>query len=141
MHQDDPLSDVIEDQNVPDELTGGGETLSCKRARAGTIGARRVHELAELGRRYEQEHNLSPARQRQRQLVEMGRRYEEEHGLAKRKPRKRRGKKGQEVEDLLRMLLRVVKARHLATIANLLRALQPENTDAVVEPPAPVPPG
>src|SRR5439155_8194418 len=39
---------------------------------AGRKGARRVHELIERGRLYEQEHGLTRGRQRLRQLLEEG---------------------------------------------------------------------
>src|SRR5690348_11438892 len=50
-------------------------------ARAGREGARRVHQLIQAGRLYEQEHGLKRGRQRLRQLIELGKLYEQEHGL------------------------------------------------------------
>src|SRR5690348_2723919 len=47
-------------------------------AQAGRKGARRVHQLIEHGRLYEQEHGLKRGRQRLRQLIQLGKLYEQE---------------------------------------------------------------
>src|SRR6516164_7630243 len=55
---------------------------------AGRKGARRIHQLIEQGKLYEQEHGLKSGRQRLRQLIQEGKLYEQEHGLrGTRKPR------------------------------------------------------
>ena len=54
------------------------------RTEAGRKGAKRIHELIEAGRQYEQQHGLKSGRQRLRQLIELGKRYEEERGAGAR---------------------------------------------------------
>jgi hypothetical protein len=101
------------------------------RSAAGRAGAKRVQELARLGREYEREHSLKPGRQRRRQLIQLGRRYELEHGLAQPKPRKR--KRGDAWTEFLVALARVVKPVHRPAVEQLVAALrQPK----LVPPPA-----
>jgi hypothetical protein len=101
------------------------------RSAAGRLGAKRVQELARLGREYEREHDLKPGRQRRRQLIQLGRRYEAEHGLAAPKPRKR--KRGDAWTEFLVALARVVKPVHRPAVEQLVAALrQPK----LVPPPA-----
>lgn len=93
------------------------------RSAAGRLGGRRVHQLAALGRQYEQEHGLKAGRQRIKQLVQLGRRYEIEHGLRTVKPRRR--KKGDAWQEFLTALARVVKPAYRPAIEQLVR-LAPE---------------
>src|SRR5437016_5868172 len=58
-------------------------------ADAGRKGARRIHQLIQEGKLYEQEHGLKSGRQRLRQLIELGKLYEREHGLEPGLPKKR----------------------------------------------------
>ena len=92
------------------------------RSAAGRLGAKRVQELARLGREYEREHGLKAGRQRRRQLIQLGRRYEVEHGLASPKPRKR--KKGDAWAEFLAALARVVKPAHRPAVEQLAAALR-----------------
>ena len=91
------------------------------RAAAGRVGARRVHELIGLGKRYEQEHGLTAGRQRLKQLIALGRRYEQEHGLAAPKPRRRR--RGDAWTDFVTALSRVVKPAHRPDVEQLAATL------------------
>jgi hypothetical protein len=101
------------------------------RSAAGRLGAKRVQELARLGREYEREHGLKAGRQRRRQLIQLGRRYEAEHGLAAPRPRKR--KRGDAWTEFLVALARVVKPAHRPAVEQLVAALrQPK----LVPPPA-----
>lgn len=105
--------------------------VNAVRSAAGRLGAKRVQELARLGREYEREHGLKAGRQRRRQLIQLGRRYEAEHGLAAPKPRKR--KRGDAWTEFLAALARVVKPAHRPAVEQLVAALrQPK----LVPPPA-----
>ncbi len=95
---------------------------------AGRKGARRVHELIERGRLYEQEHGLTRGRQRLRQLLEEGKLYEQEHGLSTR-GRKSRGKRlssEQALRRFLDSLLRIVKPSYRPHLLRLIETLQVE---------------
>ena len=96
------------------------------RIEAGRKGAKRFHELVNLGRLYEQEHGLTRGRQRLRQLVEEGRLYEQEHGLVPVRSRKRgsRVSKEQVVRRLLDSLVRIAKPAYRPHLARLVRALE-----------------
>ena len=94
------------------------------RSAAGRLGGKRVHQLAELGRLYEQEHGLKAGRQRLKQLVQLGRRYEVEHGLKVARPRRRRS--GDAWQEFLVALARVVKPAHRPAVEQLVAALQPK---------------
>lgn len=105
--------------------------VNAVRSAAGRLGAKRVQELARLGREYEREHGLKAGRQRRRQLIQLGRRYEAEHGLAAPKPRKR--KRGDAWTEFLAALARVVKPAHRPAVEQLVATLrQPK----LVPPPA-----
>lgn len=105
--------------------------VDAARSAAGRAGAKRVQELARLGREYEREHGLKPGRQRRRQLIQLGRRYELEHGLAAPKSRKKR--RGDAWTEFLAALARVVKPVHRPAVEQLVAALrQPK----AVPPPA-----
>jgi hypothetical protein len=101
------------------------------RSAAGRAGAKRVQELARLGREYEREHGLKAGRQRRKQLIQLGRRYELEHGLAQPRPRKR--KRGDAWTEFLVALARVVKPAYRPAVEQMVAALrQPK----LVPPPA-----
>jgi hypothetical protein len=63
-----------------------------RRSVAGRKGARRIHELIQRGRLYEEEHGLKRGRQRLRQLIEEGKLYEREHALDQGEPPAQRGR-------------------------------------------------
>jgi hypothetical protein len=92
------------------------------RSAAGRLGGKRVHQLAELGRRYEREHGLKAGRQRRKQLVLLGKRYEVEHGLKVARPRRRKG--GDAWQEFLVALARVVKPAHRPAVEQLVAAMQ-----------------
>jgi hypothetical protein len=95
---------------------------------AGRKGARRIHELIEAGKRYEEEHGLKSGRQRLRQLIELGKMYEEEHQIrpAQRKRRGQRLSKAERdevVATLLQCLLRIAKPSFRAELMRLAETL------------------
>jgi hypothetical protein len=99
------------------------QPVDSARSAAGREGARRLIELARLGRKYEQEHGLKPGWQRRRQLIQLGKRYEVEHGLRQaRRPRRR--KKADAWKDLISALAVLVRPAQRATALRLLEALQ-----------------
>jgi hypothetical protein len=99
-------------------------------AEAGRKGARRIHQLIQQGKQYEQEHGLKRGRQRLRQLIEEGKLYEQEQRL----------KAGGEVpgrctprlsneQALVRLfeaLLRLVKPAVRRKLARVLQSLENE---------------
>jgi hypothetical protein len=110
-------------EHPPVEANGTHEEPTW-RNEAGRKGAKRVHQLIEAGRRYEQEHGLKSGRQRLRQLIELGKRYEEEHGVRPaRKPRvgKRlsRAERDEVVATLLECLVKIAKPSFRAELAKL----------------------
>ena len=109
----EPVTESVEPQQQP---------VDSARAEAGRRGGARFHELARLGRLYEEEHGLTAGRQRLKQLVQLGRRYEQEHGLAG-KPRRRR-RKGDAWQEFVAALARVVKPAHRAAVEHLAVTLQ-----------------
>jgi hypothetical protein len=98
------------------------------RNEAGRKGAKRVHQLIEAGRRYEQEHGLKSGRQRLRQLIELGKRYEEEHGVRPAR-KERQGKRLSRTErdevlaTLLECLMKIAKPSFRAELARLAGSL------------------
>lgn len=103
-------------------------------ARAGRQGARRVHQLIQHGRLYEQEHGLKRGRQRLRQLIQLGKLYEQEHGLRAARPRprsERLSRLGREelLSTLLGCLLRIAKPSFRAELLRLLESLPHEGSD------------
>ncbi len=98
------------------------------RSAAGREGARRLVELARLGKRYEEEHGLKPGWQRRRQLIQLGKRYEVEHGL--RPARVKRRKKEDAWKDLVSALAVLVRPSQRDTALRLLAALRPEAAPA-----------
>lgn len=99
------------------------------RTEAGRKGARRIHELINHGRLYEQEHGLKSGRQRLRQLIEEGKQYEQEHGMSggrRRGARAPRASGEQLLTSLLQTLLRLTKPRFRKDVTRLLQALEGE---------------
>jgi hypothetical protein len=96
-------------------------------AQAGRKGARRVHQLIQAGRLYEQEHGLKRGRQRLRQLIELGKLYEQEHGLrparAKTRGRLSRLERDELLATLLQCLVRLAKPSFRAELRRLVEAL------------------
>ena len=124
-------ADVSPEVVAAPEPVAESKPVDAVRSAAGRAGAKRVQELARLGREYEREHGLKPGRQRRRQLIQLGRRYELEHGLAAPKPRKRQ--RGDAWTEFLAALARVVKPAHRPAVEQLVAALrQPK----LVPPPA-----
>jgi hypothetical protein len=117
--------------DLPDTLTAEitpapAEPAPSWRAGAGRKGAKRIHELIELGRRYEADHGLKQGRQRLRQLIELGKLYEAEHGLARPPRERRRRTKGERAEllaDLVRLLRQVCRPSYRAELDRLAAAL------------------
>jgi hypothetical protein len=95
-------------------------------AEAGRKGARRVHQLIQEGRLYEQEHGLKRGRQRLRQLIELGKAYEREHGLRPGRPTKRPPRAGREevLATFLGCLLRMARPSFRGELLRLAEALQ-----------------
>jgi hypothetical protein len=114
------------------ELNG---THGVWRAEAGRKGAKRIHQLIEAGKRYEEEHGLKSGRQRLRQLIELGKLYEAEHGHGQ--PGKKRGgvrlsrqERDEVVATLLKCLVRIAKPSFRAELGKLAEALSPESGQA-----------
>jgi hypothetical protein len=118
-----PVPAVAGEAAVP-EANGHGAAVN-RHAEAGRKGARRVHQLAQLGLLYEKEHGLKRGRQRLRQLIQEGRLYEQEHGLSTQPRRTRRDRLAgdQLVQTFLRSLLRMVKPAHRGKLLRLLQTL------------------
>ena len=119
----------VETEHHPEGVNGTGERTW--RHAAGRKGARRIHELIEAGKRYEEEHGLKSGRQRLRQLIELGKLYEEEHQIrpAKRKRRGQRLNKAERdevVATLLQCLLRIAKPSFRAELTRLAESLHLE---------------
>ena len=97
-------------------------------AEAGRKGARRVHQLIQAGRLYEQEHGLKRGRQRLRQLIEEGKLYEREHGVRpgprSHRERATRVSRQQLVTTLLQSLVRLAKPSYRAQLLQVLHALE-----------------
>jgi hypothetical protein len=118
----EPVGGQTPTPEVAPEPVEAAKPVNPVRSAAGRAGAKRVQELARLGREYEREHGLKPGRQRRRQLIQLGRRYELEHGLAAPKPRKR--KRGDAWTEFLVALARVVKPVHRPAVEQLVAALR-----------------
>jgi hypothetical protein len=100
------------------------------------MGARRIHQLIQEGKLYEQEHGLKRGRQRLRQLIELGKVYEQEHGLrpaakAKRIQRLSRAGRAELIDTLLQCLLRIAKPSFRMELEQLALALHKEEGHAV----------
>ncbi|HKA08072.1 MAG TPA: hypothetical protein VKD71_12495 [Gemmataceae bacterium] len=105
------------------------------RTAAGRKGAKRIHELIEAGKRYEEEHGLKSGRQRLRQLIELGKLYEEEHqlrpaGRKRRRQRLSRTERDEVVSTLLECLVRMAKPSFRKELTRLAEALNPEKSQA-----------
>jgi hypothetical protein len=101
------------------------------RTEAGRKGAKRVHQLIEAGKRYEEEHGLKSGRQRLRQLIELGKLYEQEHDtrpVVKRRKGRRLSKmeRDEVVATLLGCLTRMVKPSFRPELERLAQALKIE---------------
>jgi hypothetical protein len=97
-----------------------------RHAEAGRKGARRVHELMQLGLLYEKEHGLKRGRQRLRQLIQEGRLYEQEHGLATKVRRSRRDRLAGDklVHSFFLYLLRMAKPAYRDRLKQMLQSLE-----------------
>jgi hypothetical protein len=99
------------------------------RTEAGRKGARRIHELIEAGRRYEEQHGLKSGRQRLRQLIELGKQYERDQGVEP--GRKRRGTRlsradrDEVISTLVRCLVRLAKPAFRSDLEKLANVLRP----------------
>ena len=71
-----------------------------------------------MGRLFEEEHGLKRGRQRLRQLAQLGKRYEQEHGLAA-KPRKSRPRRAKAWRDFVQALSHVVKPAYRERLERL----------------------
>lgn len=116
---------------VPVEASNGVAERG-RHARAGSKGARRIHQLIQEGRLYEQEHGLKRGRQRLRQLIELGKLYEQEHGLRPArasKGRERLSRMGREelLVTLFRCLMRLAKPSFRGELERLAHMLAQES--------------
>jgi len=132
-----PVAEVPVD-HVPEtapEADGHDEVNGVWRAEAGRKGAKRVHQLIQAGKLYEQEHGLKSGRQRLRQLIELGKLYEAEHGNSP-SGKKRRGtrlsreERDEVVATLLKCLVRIAKPSFRTELGKLAEALSPEKNQA-----------
>jgi hypothetical protein len=118
-------------QSVPETTPESTPQTDAWRTEAGRKGAKRIHQLIEAGRQYEQEHGLKSGRQRLRQLIELGKRYEEERGAAvagrkRRGSRLTRAERDEVVATLLRCLVRIAKPSFRPELTKLAEALSPD---------------
>jgi hypothetical protein len=127
-----PQVDTVEHAAAVD-LNGlpGDEVNGAWRTEAGRKGAKRVHQLIEAGKRYEEEHGLKSGRQRLRQLIELGKLYEQEHGIrpvVKRRKGRRLSKmeRDEVIATLFGCLTRMVKPSFRPELERLAEALKVE---------------
>lgn len=132
MEETAPQLDGVE-QAAAVDLNGvpGDEVNGAWRTEAGRKGAKRVHQLIEAGKRYEEEHGLKSGRQRLRQLIELGKLYEQEQGIrpaVKRRKGRRLSKmeRDEVIATLLGCLTRMVKPSFRPELERLAAALQVE---------------
>jgi hypothetical protein len=128
-----PVAEVPVDQ-VP-ETVPEVDGHDVWRTEAGRKGAKRVHQLIQAGKLYEQEHGLKSGRQRLRQLIELGKQYEAEHGKSptgkkRRGTRLSRQERDEVVSTLLKCLVRIAKPSFRAELGKLAEALSPEKNQA-----------
>jgi hypothetical protein len=128
-----PVDHVAEPTASADEAHD--EVNGVWRAEAGRKGAKRVHQLIQAGKLYEQEHGLKSGRQRLRQLIELGKLYEAEHGNSpagkkRRGSRLSRQERDEVVATLLRCLVRIAKPSFRTELGKLAEALSPEKSQA-----------
>jgi hypothetical protein len=131
-----PAVEVKEEQVLPPQTAAaeaavnghdGAEGTPRWHVEAGRKGAHRVHQLIQLGKRYEQEHGLKRGRQRLRQLIELGRLYEQEHGLATPKgDRPTRMSRDELLETFFEALVRLAKPSVRKRLLQVLQALDAE---------------
>jgi hypothetical protein len=114
-----------------DGAVNGNGTRFSRYVEAGRKGARRVHQLIQEGRLYEQEHGLKRGRQRLRQLLQQGKLYEQEHGLSPRR-RARRLSSDQVVRRLLDALVRIARPSYRAHLLRLIEALEGATREGTV---------
>jgi hypothetical protein len=134
----EPVSPQLDGAPTPvaeEGSNGSAAVTESRQARAGREGARRVHQLIQEGRLYEQEHGLKRGRQRLRQLIELGKLYEQEHGLRPARMKKRgrlsRLRREELLETLLQCLIRLARPSFRAELERLIEALpQQENGNA-----------
>src|SRR5262245_64286228 len=105
------------------------------RAEAGRKGAKRVHQLIQAGKLYEEEHGLKSGRQRLRQLIELGKLYEQEHGVPQpaekpRSGRMSRAERDEVVATLLQCLVRIARPSFRPEMDRLLQVLSPDKSQA-----------
>ena len=117
-------------------VSTNGHTDERWQARAGRQGARRVHQLIQEGRLYEQEHGLKRGRQRLRQLLELGKLYEQEHGLRPARAGKRRQRlshagRQELLVTLLDCLVRIAKPSFRKELTRLVEMLGHEQNEKV----------
>jgi hypothetical protein len=132
-----PVTEVPVDfvPETPVDVDGHDEVNGVWRAEAGRKGAKRVSQLIQAGKLYEQEHGLKSGRQRLRQLIELGKLYEAEHGntpSGKKRggTRLSRQERDEVVATLLRCLVRIAKPSFRAELGKLAEALSPEKNQA-----------
>lgn len=131
-----PPTEPVPVTEVPvDFVPEPDETNGVWRAEAGRKGAKRVHQLIQAGKLYEQEHGLKSGRQRLRQLIELGKLYEAEHGQRpagkpRRGTRLSRQERDEVVATLLKCLVRIAKPSFRAELGKLAEALSPEKGQA-----------
>jgi hypothetical protein len=108
----------------------GSEGSPNRHVEAGRKGARRIHQLIQEGKLYEQEHGLKRGRQRLRQLIEEGKLYEREHGLdtaEQRRPKRPRRMNGrQALLSLLQGLHRLARPSVRKELVRLIQVLESE---------------
>lgn len=122
------------DEPAVAELNGHSPATEDRHARAGRQGARRLHQLIQAGRLYEQEHGLKSGRQRLRQLIELGKLYEQDHGLRPAAPRKHvnrlsRADREELLTTVLECLVRLAKPSFRNELVRLLASLPKEGSD------------
>jgi hypothetical protein len=123
-----PVADEAVAAEHPPVEANGTHAEPTWRNEAGRKGAKRVHQLIQAGKLYEQEHGLKSGRQRLRQLIELGKRYEEEHGdrpvgKQRRGTRLSRVERDEVVATLLQCLIRIAKPSFRADLERLAGSL------------------
>jgi hypothetical protein len=122
--EDEPKVEAAEHPPAGTNGTHGEPTW---RNEAGRKGAKRVHQLIQAGKLYEQEHGLKSGRQRLRQLIELGKLYEAEHGRPTGKPRRgtrlSRVERDEVVATLVQCLIRIAKPSFRADLERLAGTL------------------
>jgi hypothetical protein len=112
-------------------LNGDGAATSRWHAEAGRKGARRLQQLIQEGKLYEQEHGLKRGRQRRHQLIELGKLYEQEHGIRperEKKAARRLSRLGRDelLATFLRCLVRIARPSFRPELARLIEVLHGE---------------